>query len=261
YCGDLVADRTRAINRLRGLLSGIFPALERVLELSNKGPLVLLSGYQTPAAIRRSGRGGVEAWLRARKVRSAAALAQAAVEAADRQHTTVAGEQITADIVAALAEEVMALNARIEEIDHRIQTRFADHELAVFISSLPGMGPQVGAEFLAATHGDMGAFGSADRLAGFAGLAPVPRDSGRVSGNLHRPQRYHRRLQRALYLAAFSSLRVSPESRRFYDRKRAEGKTHSQAILALARRRVNVLWALIRDRRRYQPPANASVAA
>lgn len=52
---DLVADRTRAINRLRGLLNGIFPALERVLDFRTKGALVLLTGYQTPAAIRRLG--------------------------------------------------------------------------------------------------------------------------------------------------------------------------------------------------------------
>ncbi|MFJ7910540.1 IS110 family transposase, partial [Kitasatospora sp. NPDC096204] len=46
-------------------------------------------------------------------------------------------------------------------------------------------------------------------------------------------------------------------SRKFYDRKRAEGKRHVQAVMALARRRVNVLWALIRDRRCYHitPPA------
>jgi hypothetical protein len=33
-----------------------------------------------------------------------------------------------------------------------------------------------------------------------------------------------------------------------YDRKRAEGKRDSQAVLALAQRRVNVLWAILRDR-------------
>jgi hypothetical protein len=50
------------------------------------------------------------------------------------------------------------------------------------------------------------------------------------------------------------SLTCSPESRRFYDRKRAEGKKHAQAVLALARRRVNVLWALIRDATPTRPP-------
>ncbi len=70
----------------------------------------------------------------------------------------------------------------------------------------------LGAEFLAATGGDMAAFGSADRLAGFAGLAPAPRDSGRVSGNLRRPRRYHRGLLRAFYFSAMASLRSCPVS-------------------------------------------------
>lgn len=54
------------------------------------------------------------------------------------------------------------------------------------------------------------------------------------------------------YYSALISIAACAESRRFYDRKRAEGKTHTQAVLALAKRRVNVLWALIRDRRTYQ---------
>lgn len=49
---DLNADRTRRINRLRSQLTSIFPALERALDLGNVGPLVLLTGYQPPAALR-----------------------------------------------------------------------------------------------------------------------------------------------------------------------------------------------------------------
>ncbi len=54
------------------------------------------------------------------------------------------------------------------------------------------------------------------------------------------------------YTSALVSVRCDPNSRKFYDHKRAEGKKHVQAVLALARRRVNVMWALIRDRRHYQ---------
>jgi transposase len=54
-------------------------------------------------------------------------------------------------------------------------------------------------------------------------------------------------LKRVFYQSAFSSLRSSSESRAFYDRKRREGKRHTQALIALARRRVNVLWAMLRD--------------
>ncbi|MFJ2112400.1 IS110 family transposase, partial [Streptomyces sp. NPDC087850] len=253
---DLVADRTRTINRLRGTLLSMFPALERALELTNAGPLVLLAGYQTPAALRRIGVSRLTTWLRNRKVRGADSLAKAAVEAAERQHTAVAGEKAIAQMVLTLAKEVMALNEKIAEIDKLIEGRFREHELAEVILSMPGMGPRPGAEFLAAVGGSLDGFPTADRLAAFGGVAPAPHDSGKTSGNLRRPQRYHRRLQRVFYTSALVSSWSDPNSKRFYDRKRAEGKSHIQAVLALARRRVNVLWALIRDRRCYQitPP-------
>jgi transposase len=142
-----------------------------------------------------------------------------------------------------------------------IEGRFPRHQLAPVIASLPGIGTLLGAEFLAATGGDMAHFGTPDRLAAFAGLAPAPWDSGRIRGNRHRPRRYHRGLQRVFSYSALVSISSCLESRRFYDRKRAEGKRHPQAVLALARRRVNALWALLRDQRPYRPAPPAADTA
>ncbi|GDY59892.1 IS110 family transposase [Streptomyces violaceusniger] len=171
---DVVFDRTRQINRLRAQLLEVFPALERSLDLVNKGPVMLLTGYQTPAAIRRAGVKRIETWLKNRKVRGAAALAKTAVEAAQAQMTALPGEKLAAAMVVRLAKGVMALDEEIVELDALIEATFREHPHAEVIRSLPGMGPKLGAEFIAATGGDMDAFGSADRLAGFAGLAPGP---------------------------------------------------------------------------------------
>ncbi len=53
-------------------------------------------------------------------------------------------------------------------------------------------------------------------------------------------------------LSAFAALR-DPTSRAYYDRKRAERKTHTGALLALARRRSDVLFAMLRDGAAYNP--------
>jgi hypothetical protein len=66
---------------------------------------------------------------------------------------------------------------------------------------------------------------------------------------------------RTCYLAALSSLKNSPASRAFYERKRAEGKSHKQALIALARRRISTLWAMLRDRTTYQEPTPTALAA
>ena len=259
---DLVTDRTRAINRLRAQLLEYFPALERAFDYSKShAALILLTGYQTPDGLRRAGAARLTAWLHKRKARNASDIAANAIEAANAQHTIVPGQQLAAAMVARLAKEVMALDTEIGDTDAMIEERFRRHRHAEIILSMPGFGVILGAEFLAATGGDMSAFDSVDRLAGVAGLAPVPRDSGRISGNLKRPRRYNRRLLRACYVAALISIRSDTASRTYYSRKRTEGKTHTQAVLALARRRLNVLWAMLRDNTLYQPTTpNAAVA-
>lgn len=99
--------------------------MERALNLGNIGPLILLTGYQTPAALRRTGRSRLETWLRKRKVRSAEALATAALQAVERQHTAVPGEKITAQVIHTLAKEVMGLNEQITEMDKLIAAPFS----------------------------------------------------------------------------------------------------------------------------------------
>ncbi|MQS16393.1 IS110 family transposase [Streptomyces kaniharaensis] len=198
---DLVADRVRMVNRLRDVLTGIFPALERAFDWSgSKGALTLLTYRQTPAGIRRVGRARLESWLRKRGVRSADKVAATALEAAGAQHTVVAA-------------------------------------------------------------GDLSAYADAGRLASAAGLVPVPRDSGRRTGNLHRPKRYSRRLRRVFYMSAQTSMIKDGPNRGFYLKKRAEGCGHVQALIALARRRVNVLWALLRDGREFTPAQPVAQAA
>lgn len=190
-------------------------------------------------------------------------MADAAVAAAQAQHTAVAGESAAAAVVNTLARSVLALDEEIAAVDAKIAARFREHRDAEVILNMPGMGPLLGAESVACTGGDMDAFGTAGRLAGVAGLAPVPRDSGRISGNMGRPHRYHRRLLRVFYLSAQIAARFCLTSKTFYDRKRAERKSHKQAILALAHRRLDVLWALIRDQPTFeaQPPQRGIAAA
>lgn len=259
--GDLAAERTRNINRLRQRLLGVFPALERALDFTNQGPLVLVSQVQTLAAIRSTSVKELASWLRSRKVRASGKVAAAAVHASALQRTRIRGETVAATLVADLAVHVLEFDRQLAVLDKRISERFHTHRHAPIITSMVGVGDLLGAEFLTATGGSMTAFASADHLAGYAGLAPTPRDSGRRTGNLHRPRRYNRQLQRVFYTSAMISIQRSPASRAFYDRKRAEGKRHSQAILALARRRVDVMWAMLRDERSREERAPRLAAA
>jgi transposase len=165
---DLVRDQTRAIARLREMLLVLFPALERTLDLNNKGALALIIHYQSPAQLRRAGRKQIATHLRNRGVKRADALAQKALTAAKTQSVTLPGQDVAARIVVELAEEVLDLKERIESIDGELEKRFFARPEARILTSMLGMGPILGAEFLVAV-GDIRAFESADRLAAYAG--------------------------------------------------------------------------------------------
>ncbi|MCX4776596.1 IS110 family transposase [Streptomyces sp. NBC_01264] len=248
---DLVADRVRMINRLRDVLTGVFPSLERAFDYSShRGALVLLTGFQTPAALRRRGQTRLTAWLAKRGVRNADTVATTALEAAGAQYTVLPGEDVAGQISADLAGQILALDDRLKRVDKQIRETFRTHPQAGIIESMPGMGPILGAELVVAA-GDLTAYADAGHLASAAGLVPVPRDSGRRTGNLHRPKRYSRRLRRVFYMSAQTSIIRDGPNRNFYLKKRAEGCKHVQAVIALARRRASVLWTLLRDGREF----------
>jgi len=164
----------------------LFPALERALDLNSKGPLILLTHYQTPAQLRRAGHKRVAACLRNRGVKGSANVAHNALGAARSQSATLPAQDVASGIVADLAEEIIAFKERIARIDEEIKVRFFARPEARILSSVPGMGPILGAEFLVCV-GDMCAFQDADRLAANAGLVPAARDySGKRVGNRRR---------------------------------------------------------------------------
>ncbi|MBV1855787.1 IS110 family transposase [Catellatospora tritici] len=252
---DLMSDWVRGINRLRSLLFSIFPALEQAFDYTGKSPLVLLTGYCTPTQLRDTDPGVLAGWLREHGAWKPGipTMVDKAKAAAHEQTITLDAEPATAPLITRLAAQLLDLDREIKQLDKQIAARFADHPHAKPITSVRGFGPILGAQLLADTGGDLPtAFGNASRLAAYAGLAPVPRDSGRIRGNLHRPKRYHRGLRRVFYLAALSSIHPDGPSKTFYQRKRAEGKVHTQALIALARRLVDVIWALLRDGREFR---------
>ncbi|AXH34632.1 IS110 family transposase [Humibacter sp. BT305] len=258
---DLVHDRTRTVNRLRALLTHYFPSLEAAFNYAGtKTPVVLLTRYQTPAAIKKMGERRLATWLKGQGCWKSADVAAAAVRAAAEQDTAVPGEAAAARMVGHIARDLLRIREQIADVKAEITAMLPNNPLAEPLMSIPGFGARLTADVLAIVGTDLTHFESADRFASYAGLAPVPRDSGKISGNHHRPRRYDRRLLNACYQAAFIAARRCPVSKAFYERKRREGKSHKQALIALARRRINVMWAILRDGSTYIPAEPAALA-
>ena len=263
-CGfddDLALQVNATSNRIRGLLTQIHPGLERVLgpRIGHRAVLDLLQRYPSPQALAAAGEKRLANRLTKLAPRMGKQLAGDIITALGEQTVVVVGTGAAATVLPRLAEQLAGLHRQRDEIATVVEKLVEAHPLHPILMSMPGVGVRIAARLLTEIAGKT--FPTAGHLASYAGLAPVTRRSGTSIRGEHASRGGNKILKRALYLSAFASLR-DPDSRAYYDRKKAEGKRHNQALIALARRRSDVLFAMLRDGTLYQArPQKAPIAA
>ena len=260
-CGfddDLAGQITQVSNRIRGLLTQIHPALERVLgpRLDHPAVCALLQKYPSPQALSATSEKRLATHLSKLAPRLAKTLPAEILKALSEQTVVVPGTQAVGLVLPKLAQQLGALRQQRAELAQEVEQRVLAHPLTPVLMSMPGVGIRTTARLL--TEVTPRPFASAAHLAAYAGLAPVTRRSGSSIRGEHPSRRGNKILKRTMFLSAFAALR-DPVSRAYYDRKISQGKRHNQALIALARRRSDVLYAMLRDGAFYQatPTANA----
>jgi transposase len=219
--------------------------------------LALLERYGSPTALRKAGRRRLLGVARPLAPRMFERLVEDILTALDEQTVIVPGTEASALIVPSLASSLRAVLDQHKLLEKRIQELLDEHPLSKVLTSMPGIGTRTGARVLIDV-GDASAFPTAAHLASYAGLAPATRSSGSSIRGEQPSRRGNKQLKRAFFLAAFASL-GDPASRAYYDKKISQGKRHTQALLCLARRRVDVLFAMLRDGTFYEPRPAGSV--
>jgi transposase len=142
-----------------------------------------------------------------------------------------------------LLEEIAALDRAIEELSR-------ESEIAQRLSTIPGFGVTSVAE-LAGEIGTLDRFPSEASLALYLGMCPLDRQSGQFHGTKS-PKQVNRRAKAAMMVAVAHHIRAVPESRAYYEKKRREGKRHNQAVRALGRHLVRVMWSMLSQKRDYE---------
>ncbi|WP_374222986.1 transposase [Streptomyces sp. MBT65] len=241
--------------RMRGLLTSIHPALERVLGPRLRHPVVLalLQTFVSPAALAQAGGEEITRTLleAAPRMRTAQKMTEQVMAALAEQTVTVPGTAAAGDIIPGLAEDFAAILHRRDVLEDRIASLLEAHPLADVLTSMPGVAVRTAARILAAM-GD----GSASPPHRPPCLLRGPGSPTHRSGTSVRgegPRRGgNKPLERALFQASFASL-SSPDSRAHYDKKRGEGKRHNAALICLTRRKVAVLHSMLKHHVIYEP--------
>jgi transposase len=159
-----------------------------------------------------------------------------------------------------LARDLLAELRRITRALEANRQRMSDltEQAATALTDIPGIAA-VGACAIIGAIGDIDRFADHHRLAAFAGAAPKQIASG--ASDRHRlDRRGNPQLKRALHTAAMTQARMKTgPGRRYYQRKREEGKTHREALRCLKRQLIKVIWRTLRSDPHHQ--AAAALAA
>ena len=255
---DVVEERTRCYNRLHDFIHQVSPPLEELFsksKLHNDLEIRLVARFGGPLGFRRMGRTRAMRWAGALKYHciDGPRKVEQVFDVLDRQTVVLPGAAVIEEQIRSIASRVIELVAEEKRLNRMIEQRAAMIPEVELLQSIPGVGP-VYAALIAVEIGDIGRFCDANHLASYAGVAPRKEESGTSVHKSKKRKGGNRKLKNALMQSAQRSVQRDEVAKAYYDRKRAEGKKHLQALRALARHRVTVIYAMLSEGTFYEPP-------
>jgi transposase len=242
---QLVNEKVRVVNRLHADLQAVCPGLLAITaDVENLWFLSLLGARED---IRKLAR------LRPNVLRALNGVGRAycaKIQAWQREALFSHEAEWAGPMIVADARRVLALKGEIALLDQAIELLTDACDSARRLRTIPGFGRICSAE-LAGEIGTIERFGSEASLALYLGMAVLDDSSGTHTG-ARRSRQVNRRAKAAMMVAVARHMEQVPRSRAYYDKKRAQGKMHNQAVRALGRQLVRVIWAMLKHQRDYE---------
>jgi transposase len=232
----LIQTQTRLVNQLTACLKQYYPAaLQLFAKLQQRSTLLFLQAYPTPQAGQAASVEELTTSLRTAKHTNPKEAAPKIFEELHRPQLVASEVVVRAKsrLMLSLVKQLLVVVEEITAYEKAINTLFltlGDHELW---SSLPGAGKRLAPRLLAEWGEDRSRYADASSVQALAGTAPVPFESGNYA-KAHKRFACSKPLRDALHQFAWQSTRQEGWALAYYRRKRAQGKTHSMAIRALA---------------------------
>jgi transposase len=249
----LVHEKTRQKNRLTAKLKLYFPQLlEWFDDIDSELVDRFLRRWPTLQAVQAVRPATLQAFWKKHHSCSQARNQQRLAAIAPAQPATRDGAVLAAATVAVplLLDLLRVLRQSIAQLDKQIaELAAAQPDFALF-EGLPGAGAALAPRLLAAFGSRRERFESAAQLQAYSGIAPVLERSGKRQRTRYRwacpkflRQSFHE-------FAAFSRQR-SVWAGRYYEQQRGRGKSHHQAVRALAFKWIRILFTCWQSRTPY----------
>ena len=152
-------------------------------------------------------------------------------------------------IISSSAKRVLELKEEIEILDSKLEDLGEKSTEVKRLISMSGIATKLSSR-LVGEIGDINRFAREDQLAVYCGIACIDDDSGK-SQKTRVVYKANRRCKAAMIEIAGCTIRYVPESKAYYEKKRAEGKKHNHALRCLARQLIKVIFKLLKEDRDY----------
>jgi transposase len=250
---SLIASQTRLVNQLTACLKAYYPiALSLFSKLHQPSTLAFLQAFPTPAQARAASVQQIKEVLKQAGHTTAQKVAPKILE--QLQQPQLVADPVTirtkSRLMLALVAQLVPLQQQIAAYDEEVVALFLTHEDKDVFASLPGAGKKLAPRILAEWGDDRARFASVESIAALAGTSPVPWKSGDFA-TVHQRAACVKPLRNALHQFAWESTLQEDWARDYYERKRAEGKSHSMAVRALAQIWVRIIFAMWHKRELY----------
>lgn len=242
----LVQMQTRLVNQMTACLKVYYPvALKLFTKLQQRSTLIFLQTYPTPQSAQAATMEQIVTVLKQAGHPTAKKVAPKIVEAL--RHPQLTANAVTTStqsrLLLALIAQLLPLLEPIAASDKVIEDLFLSHADSEMFASLPRAGKRLTPRRLAELGDDRTRYTDANSLQALAGTAPVLYQSGNYK-KAHRRPAGLKSLRNAVYQFAWQSTQTETWAHDYYQRKRAEGKSHSVAVRALSNVWVRVVYAM-----------------
>jgi transposase len=243
----LVNERVRVLNNLQADLQAVCPSLLALTgDAGNYWFLQLLTHSDD---LRKLSRLHLKTL---RKIPGIGAAYASRVQRWQKQAQFSAETEWVGEMIQQDAARILELHNQIKTLEAKMAAAAAQSKLAGLLATIPGFGPICTAEVVGEI-GHEGRFAKESSLALYLGMAISDNSSGQYQGTKI-PRQINSRAKAAMMTAVDRHRKQIPASQRYYEKKRAEGKGHNQAIRALGRHLCRIIFRMFKEQRPYMPP-------
>ena len=241
----LVDERVRVVNNLQADLQAVCPGLlEITKDAANQWFLNFLISADSLPKLARLKRTSLL------KITSVGVKCAGIIQ--DWQKRAHFSEEVqwVSEMIQEDARRILELDQTIKALEVKTAEVAQRSKIAKLLRSIPGFGA-IGTSELAGEIGTIERFGKEGSLALYLGMATLDNSSGKYQGS-KRPKQVNTRAKAAMMTAIDRHRKYVPESQKYYEKKRAQGKAHNQAIRALGRHLCRIIYKMLKEQREYQ---------